>query len=158
MSIPALCKRVLNTQYMYARAVNGQLLDTLGTVALPIKLGGRSYERAVHVVQGATQAILLGFDFMRQTHAIMDVGRGLLSMGDINIPLLQATDLIPMCSNISMSTDATVPPFSEMIVPVQVRPPHVAGPTIDSYLGYLEPEVRDNMGLVVARTVATVKN
>ena len=25
-------------------------------------------------------------------------------------------------------------------------------------MGYLEPEVRDNMGLVVARTVATVKN
>lgn len=45
-----------------------------------------------------------------------------------------------------------------MIVPVQVEPPRRAGPTIDSYLGYLEPEVRDNMGLVVARTVAPVKN
>ena len=158
MSIPALRKHVLNTQYMYARAVNGQLLDTLGPVALPINLGGKSCEQTVHVVRGATEAILLGFDFMRQTHAIMDVGRGLLSIGDVNIPLLQATDFIPKCCNISVSTDATVPPFSEMIVPVQVGPPRAVGPTIDSYLGYLEPEVRDNMGLVVARTVAPVKN
>lgn len=66
MSIPALRKRVLNTRYMFARAVNGQLLDTLGTVALPIMLGGKAYEQCVHVVRGATQAILLGFDFMRQ--------------------------------------------------------------------------------------------
>lgn len=110
-------------------------MDTLDTVALPLKLGGRSYKQTVHVVQWATRAILLGFDFVWQTRAIMDVGRGLLSNGDINIPLLQATDFIPECCNISMSTDATVPPFSEMIVPVQVKPPHVAGPTIDSYLG-----------------------
>ena len=33
MSIPALRKRVLNTHYLYACAVNGQLLDTLGTVS-----------------------------------------------------------------------------------------------------------------------------
>lgn len=50
MSIPALCKRVLNTQNMHARAVNGQLLDTLGTVTLPIELGDRSVEQNVHVV------------------------------------------------------------------------------------------------------------
>lgn len=95
----------------------------------------------LHVVRGATQAILLGFDFMLQTHAIMDVGRELLSMGEINSPLLLATDFIPKRCNISMSADATVTPFSEMIVPVQVEPPGRAGPTIDSNLGYLEPEV-----------------
>lgn len=85
MSIPTLCKHVLNTQYMFAHAVNGQVLDTLGTVALPIGLGGRSYVQDVHVVRGVTQDILLGFDFMRQTHAIMDVGRGLLCIGDCNL-------------------------------------------------------------------------
>ena len=57
-----------------------------------------------------------------------------------------------------MSADAAVPPFSEMIVPVQVEPPRTVGPTIDSYLGYLEPNMRYNMGLVVAHTLAPVKN
>lgn len=158
MSIPALRKRVLNTQYTFARAVNGQLLDTLGTVTLPIRLGGKHWELDVHVVRKATQTILLGFDFMLQTHAVMDVGCGLLHLGDIDIPLMQAKDFIPECCNISMSVDATIPPFSEMIVSVQVEPPRTTGPPIDTYLGYLEPGGRDNMGLVVARTVAPVKN
>lgn len=57
-----------------------------------------------------------------------------------------------------MSVDATSPPFSEMIVPVQVEPTRTTGPPINSYVGYLEPEVRDNMGLVVACTMALVKN
>ena len=158
MSISSLRRRVLNTQYGFACAVNGQLLDTLGTLILPIRLGGRFFEQVVHVVRGATRAILLGMDFMRLTHAIMDIGRGLLHLGDIDIPLLQATDFIPECCNVSMSVDATVPPFSEMIVPVQVESSCITGPTIDSYLGYLEPEMRDTVGLVIARTVAPVKN
>lgn len=32
-----------------------------------------------------------------------------------------------------MSMNATVPPFSEVIVPVQVEPPRSFGPVIDSY-------------------------
>lgn len=122
MCIPTLHKRVLNTQYMFARAVNGQLLDTLGTVALPIGLGSRSYVQNVHVVRGATQDIFLGSDFMWQTRAIMDVGRGFLCIGDSDIPLLRARDFIPQCCNVSMSMNATVPPFSEVIVPVRVEP------------------------------------
>lgn len=57
-----------------------------------------------------------------------------------------------------MSLEATIPPLSEMIVPVQVEVPHIAGLPVDTYLGYLEPEVHDNMGLVVIRTVASVKD
>lgn len=121
MSTLALRKCVLNTLYTYARAVNGHLLDTLGTVTHPIMLGGRSFEQNVHFVRGATQSILLGFDFMRQTHAVMNVGCGVLTIDGINIPLLQATDFIPKCCNISMFVEATVPPFSEMTVPVQVE-------------------------------------
>lgn len=45
-----------------------------------------------------------------------------------------------------------------MIVPVKVESPRAAGPPIDSYLGYLEPEMRDSMGLVVVRSVAPVKD
>lgn len=52
MSIPALRKRVLNTQYTFACAVNGQLLDTLGTVTLPIWLGGEYCKQVVHLVRG----------------------------------------------------------------------------------------------------------
>lgn len=67
ISIPTLHRCVINTQNMYACGVNGQLLDTLGTVTLQIELWGRPFEQNLHVVQGTTQAILLGFDFIRQT-------------------------------------------------------------------------------------------
>lgn len=50
----------MNTQYTFVCAVNGQLLDTLGTVTLPIRLGGEYWGQVVHVVRGAKQAILLG--------------------------------------------------------------------------------------------------
>ncbi|KAG7255171.1 hypothetical protein CRUP_026758, partial [Coryphaenoides rupestris] len=43
-------------------------------------------------------------------------------------------------------------PTTFMIVPVQVESPRTAGPPVGPYLGYLEPEVRDNVGLVVAQS------
>lgn len=88
---------------------------------------------------------------MRQTHVVMNVGCGVLSIADI--PLLQATDFIPECCNL----------FSllKLLFDLSVKKKkwsHIAGPPVDSYLGYLEPEMCDKMGLVVTRTVAPVKD
>lgn len=88
-------------------------------VSFSIRLGVKSFVLTVHVVRSATQAILLGFDFMRQNRAIIDVGLGLCIVG-VDIPLLWEADVIPLCCNVSLFIDATVPPFSEMVVPVQV--------------------------------------
>uniref|UniRef100_A0AAV2KZB8 Integrase catalytic domain-containing protein n=1 Tax=Knipowitschia caucasica TaxID=637954 RepID=A0AAV2KZB8_KNICA len=57
-----------------------------------------------------------------------------------------------------MSTDVIIPPYCEMVVPVQVEAPRSMEPHTDFYIGYVEPETRDSMGLVVARTVAPVKD
>uniref|UniRef100_A0A3Q2ZZT4 Gypsy retrotransposon integrase-like protein 1 n=1 Tax=Kryptolebias marmoratus TaxID=37003 RepID=A0A3Q2ZZT4_KRYMA len=157
MSVPALRKRVLSTDYIFAHAVNGHLLDTLGTMALSICLGEIYVEQTVHVVRGATQKVLLGLDFMLEYQAVLDVPRGFVCLKGMDIPLLHATDLIPKCCNITMSADVIVPPYCEMVVPVQVETHRSTGPHLDSYVGYLEPETRDNMELVVARTVAPVK-
>ena len=159
MSIPTLRKRVLDTQFNVAHTLCGQTLDTVGTVTLDIQLGGVYWEKTVHVVRGATQPILLGFDFMLQSHAVMDVGGAVLHLGhDIRVPLMKATEFIPECCNISLSVDATVPPFSEMIVPAQIDFPHTARLPLPCYMGYVEPDIRDQTGLVVARTVAPVKD
>ncbi|KAK7906740.1 hypothetical protein WMY93_015352 [Mugilogobius chulae] len=82
----------------------------------------------------------------------------LLRLRDVDIPLLHANDLIPRCCNITMSADVTIPPYSEMVVPVHVVAPRPTKSHIDSYVGYLEPENRDHTELVVARTVAPVKD
>lgn len=110
-------------------------------VSLSIRLGVKSFVLTVHVVRGATQAILLGFDFMRQNRAIIDVGLGLLCIIGVDIPLLWDADVIPLCCNVSLFIDATVPPFSEMVFPVQVDLPRMGGPIVEPYLGYyLEPD------------------
>lgn len=157
MSIPALRKRVLHNNYMFAHAVNGQILDTLGTMTVSICLGEIYVEQTVHVVRGSTQNVLLGFDFLTEFNAVLDVGHSLLSLCDVNVPLLHAGDHIPKCCNITMSADVIVPPYSEMVVPVRVSTPRSTEPHIDSYVGYVEPEPRDNVELVVARSVAPVK-
>lgn len=102
---------MLNTQYIFA-LLNGLYwtfysdpFHTVGWQAL-----GASSSRSTG---GATQTIMLVFDFMLQTHALMDVVCGLLHLGDIDIPLMQAKDFIPECCNISV--DAAIPPFIEMM-------------------------------------------
>ncbi|CAL9692089.1 unnamed protein product [Knipowitschia caucasica] len=158
MSVPALRRRVLSKDYIFAHAVNGQLLDALGTMTVPMYLGGMYVEQMVHVVRGATQRVLLGFDYLSEFHAVLDVGHSVLHLGGVVIPLLHANDLIPRCCNITMSTDVIIPPYCEMVVPVQVEAPRSMEPHTDFYIGYVEPETRDSMGLVVARTVAPVKD
>ena len=158
MSIPALRKRVLCTNYMFAHAVNGQVLDTLGTMTITVSLGEIFVEQIVHVVRGSTQKVLLGFDFLTEFHAVLDVGHNLLCLRGMCIPLLHASDLIPKCCNVTMSTDVIIPAYSEIVVPVQVVAPQSTEPHIEPYVGYVEPELRDNMELVIARSVAPVKD
>ncbi|KAK7895748.1 hypothetical protein WMY93_021073 [Mugilogobius chulae] len=158
MSVPALRKRVLSSDYVLAHTVNGQLLDTLGSMTVSMCLGGKYVEQKVHVVRGANQKVLLGFDFLTEFHAVLDVSHSLLRLRDVDIPLLHANDLIPRCCNITMSADVTIPPYSEMVVPVHVVAPRPTKSHINSYVGYLEPENRDHTELVVARTVAPVKD
>ena len=86
MSIPTLRKRPLNADFIVARAVNGQMLDTLGTVTATLRLGEDSWQHVFHVLRGSTQAALLGLDFLTVNHALLDYARGKLVMGHCNSP------------------------------------------------------------------------
>lgn len=108
MSIPSLRKRVLNRQYILARAVNGQLLDTLGTLLLSVNMGNEHWEQEVHVVREATQSVLLGWDFLHHHHAIIDIAQGVIHLRDIRIPLMRTTDFVPECCNVSVSTVVSI--------------------------------------------------
>ena len=120
MSVPALRKRPLNADFIAARAVNGQMLDTLGTITATLHLGNESWQHVFHVLRGSTQAALLGLDFLIANHALLDFARGRLLLWDTTIPLLSSKDLIPECCNVSIATARTLPPLSEMLVPVNV--------------------------------------
>ena len=157
MCVPALRKRPLNADFIAARAVNGQVLDTLGTITATLHLGNNSWQHVFYVLRGSTQTALLGLDFLVPNRALLDYARGTLQLWDTVIPLLSGKDLIPECCNVSIATAMTLPPLSEMLVPVCVSP---AGPVNQSpdFVGYLKPNLQNKCECVVAHTVTSVKN
>ncbi|KAK3510443.1 hypothetical protein QTP70_006846 [Hemibagrus guttatus] len=157
MSVPTLRNRPLKKDYVSARAVNGQLLDTLGTITVTFQLGTESWQHVFHVLRETTQTVLLGWDFLLKNHALMDLSHAKLQLWDISVPLLTSKDFVPMCCNMSLAAAMNLPPLSESVVAVQVCSPNATHLASD-FVGYLEPNVADSSGLVVAHTVATVHN
>ncbi|KAK7922815.1 hypothetical protein WMY93_009717 [Mugilogobius chulae] len=158
MAVPTLRCRPLKKNYIDSRAVNGQTLDTLGTIDMTFHLGQTSWRHTFHVLRESTQAVLLGLDFLAENRALLDLGRGVLEIGGASLPLLYQTQLIPKCCNVSLADSIVLPPLSEALVPVHVRSPGGATKPVTDFEGYLEPNVPDSAGLVVAHTVANVKN
>ncbi|KAI4887649.1 hypothetical protein NFI96_026195 [Prochilodus magdalenae] len=154
MSIPALRSRPLKKDYVAARAVNGQMLDTLGTISIVFCLGSDSWQHTFHVLRETTQAVLLGWDFLVKNHALLDITHARLQLWGANIP----KDLTPVCCNVSIATAMTLPSLSEVMVPVNVCPPGPSGAYSSDFVGYLEPNIPDTTNLVVAHTVTSVKN
>uniref|UniRef100_A0AAV2MQ11 Reverse transcriptase n=1 Tax=Knipowitschia caucasica TaxID=637954 RepID=A0AAV2MQ11_KNICA len=158
MAVPTLRGRPLKKDFIGSRAVNGQTLDTLGTVDVSLHLGRASWRHTFHVLRESTQAVLLGLDFLAVNRALLDLGRGVLEIGDTCLPLLYQAQLVPECCNVSLADGVIIPPLSEALVPVHVRPPGGANRPVTDFEGYLEPNVPDSAGLVVAHTMANVKN
>ena len=158
MSVPALRNRPLKKNYVNTHAVNGQTLDILGTIEVTFRLGPSSWQHTCHVLRGCAQSVLLGLDFLTKNHALLDLSRGVLQLWDVTVPLLQGDELIPQCCNVSLADAMTIPPLSEALVPVSVCLPSGAGLHSTVFEGYLEPNVPETTGMVVARTLSSVKD
>ena len=158
MSVPALRNRPLKKNYIDSRAVNGQKLDTLGTSEITFRLGPTCWQHTFHVLRESTQCVLVGLDFLAKNHALLDLGRGVLQLWDVSVPLLQGGELVPSCCNVSLADVMTIPPLSEALVPVNILTPAGASQPAADFQGYLEPNIPETTGLVVARTVSSVRN
>lgn len=93
MSIPTLRNRPLRKDYVSAHAVNGQMLDTLGTITVTFQLGTESWQHVFHVLRETTQTVLLGWDFLLKNHALLDLSNAKLQLWDITVPLLTSKNL-----------------------------------------------------------------
>ena len=157
MSVPALRNRPLKKDFISARAVNGQMLDTLGTITVVLCLGTESLQHTFHVIRDTTQAVLLGWDFMLKNHALLDIAHARLQLWGTTVPLLKGKDLTPVCCNVAITNTMTLPPLTEIIVPVSVKPPSSSGAYSTDFVGYLEPNIPHSSDFVVAHTVTTVQ-
>ena len=157
MTVPALHKRPLGTDFIAARAVNGQMLDTLGTVRATLRLGETSQQQTFHVIRGSTQTVLLGLDFLVTNRALLDYARGKLHLWGTVLPLLSGKDLIPECCNASVAADTKLGPLCEALVPVRVSPPGLVD-QLPNFVGYLSPNPKSQSDCVIAHTVTLVKD
>lgn len=150
-SVPALHKRPLQAIHR-----PGQMLDTLGTITATLHLGNHSWQQVFHVLRGSTQTALLGLDFLVPNRALLDYAHGVLQLWNTEVPLLCSKDWIPECCNVSIATATTLPPLSEMLVPVCVKPSRPMDQSPD-FVGYLQPNLQNKCECVVAHAVTSVK-
>lgn len=88
MSVPGLRRRPLKKNFVDSKAVNGQMLDTLGSISVTFHLGPTSWPHSFYVLRESTQAVLLGLDFLIEHWVLLDLGRGVLQLWDIGVLLL----------------------------------------------------------------------
>ncbi|CAL8269941.1 unnamed protein product [Arctogadus glacialis] len=67
-------------------------------------------------------------------------------------------ELVPSCCDVSLADVMTIPPLSEALVPVNILTPAGASQPAADFKGYPEPNIPETTGLVVARTVSSVRN
>ena len=158
MSVPALRTRPLQKEYIGLYVANGQMLDTLGTIRMTLRLGSETWQHTFHVIRSTTQAVLLGWDFLVKHHALLDTTHARLQLWHVSIPLLYIEDMVPACCNVSLASAVTIPPLSEVIVPVKLNPPGQYDLSTHDFVGYLEPNTPESAQCAVACTVTAVKN
>lgn len=122
MSIPSLRTKPIQKSYLSATAVTGNYLDTLGMFSITIRLGDEIFCHDVQVVRNTTQSVLLGWDFLKKHHAILDIRAGQLTVGNHAIvPLLRALQTAPLsCSAVTL-TPIVIPAMSQMNIMAKVQ-------------------------------------
>ncbi len=156
-SIPALSTQSINKSFVLASSVTGQLLDILGSVTAPIHIGDVTFTHVFHVVRTATHPALIGWDFLIEHNVTVDIPHSRLQLYNTSVPLSPPQSLIPVQSFAVTVAQVTVPPMSEMVIPISVKDNGVANPFTDMYVGILEPQPPPVVSLGVARTLTSVQ-
>ena len=99
------------------KAVNGQGLETLGTMRVRIKVGSINTETDVLVVAGVVEDFLLGTDFLRDHKCVMDFSTGKLSAAGVEIPMSEPARMVePIVRRVTLTRDVTIPGRTEMVL------------------------------------------
>ena len=122
-----------------AHSVNGQCLDILGKLTIGIRLGHQVLQQDFEILRGACQPVILGFDFLRRHHALLEIQNKMLQLWDIAIPLLPKGHEVAACCNVSVLAPTKIPAMSETLVTACVSAATPASPMPTDYYGVLMP-------------------
>lgn len=138
--------------------MSGHCLDTLGTISVTLRLGSSLFQHDMQVLREVNQGVLLGWDFLHQHGAVLDIGRGLCCLHEQSLPLLKATQLVPTSCVAQITVSTTIPPNSEIHCSAKLISPGINSGFPDSYSGLLEPFPLQVDGIAVARTLSIAEN
>lgn len=153
---PALKKRPMTPSSLPARSVNGQRLDILGKLTIGIRLGKQVWQQDFEVLRGAYQPVILGFDFLRKHHALLDIKNKVMQLWDMKIPLLPKGYEVAACCNVSVLAPTKIPAMSETFITACVSAATPASPMPTDYVGVLMPN--PSCDIIVAHSLSEVQN
>ena len=102
------------------RTVTGDTTPLLSRAGLTLQLGSLTTNHDFYSADIVDDCIL-GMDYLRPAGAVLDLGKGTLTIGSEKIPLLESKkNAESVCCRAVAATTTTVPPKSETVVPVQL--------------------------------------
>lgn len=94
--------------------------------------------------------VLIGWDFLIEHTVTIDIPHACLQLYNTSVPLSSPQSLIPVQRSAVSVAQVTVPPMSEMSIPISVKGNGVLNPFTDTYVGILEPQPPQVITLGVA--------
>jgi hypothetical protein len=94
-------------------------MPVLGDVEVEIKIGGVIVPTIVAVVEGLGFDLILGMDFFREAHAVVDMRTNTLTLFDgLTAVPMSATGEQPV---VATTIPVVIPPMSEAVLPVMTK-------------------------------------
>jgi predicted aspartyl protease len=96
------------------KSVTGEKLNLLGAVTLKFEIGNREILQSFYVAD-ISESCILGLDFLQQQRCQLNITNGILSMGNVQVPLLHplTDDLDMLCYRVIALEDINIQPHSK---------------------------------------------
>ena len=105
----------------FLRSVTGEKLNLLGTITLKLEIANREILQSFYVAD-ISGSCILGLDFLQQQqHCELNITDGLLSMQNVQVPLLPpSTDGVDMsCYHVIALEEVNIQPHTEAVIPAK---------------------------------------
>ena len=100
---------------------SGEPLHIIAVADIPMLIEQRQFSVAMAVVEHLIYDVVLGRDFACRYGTVLDDRRGILKLGDMEIPLPTYDDIRPSRCRVRLGAAVSVPPRSEMVIAAVVK-------------------------------------
>ena len=113
-------------------SASGHDLKILSCSVLPITINNITYSHPVYVIRGLASKAILGNDFLKQNHAIIDTAQNLVQFPEKSV-----------LHNVQVSKEITIPPHS--LAPISLKTPQAGLGYVYSEVFAIEPALVENV-------------